>query len=84
MRYHILRANYVAYLFRHADQLMLGLESAEKHGWDANGNVVWSESCYPDDISDLLQHEETDDSASSSENDYEDDMDIELEDITDF
>ena len=43
LRYHIMRANYVAYIFRHAGQLQMDLESPDGHGWNADGNVVCME-----------------------------------------
>ena len=52
--YHIMRANYVAYLFRQAVHLIRHLESSEGYGWDADGKVVWSDNCYPDDINELF------------------------------
>ena len=42
LRHHIMRANYVAYIFQHADQLQMDFESPDGHGWDADGNVVWT------------------------------------------
>ena len=51
LRIHILRANYVAMMFRQADGLMLQLGSPADHGWDEKGSVRWSEICYPEDIS---------------------------------
>ena len=77
-----MRANYVAFLFRQADQLMLRLDNYEMYGWDTDRNVVWIDSCYPECVSQLLQDEETDDNAC--DDDYEDDLDIELEDTSDF
>ena len=39
LKYHIIRSNYVAYIFRHANQLVLDIEKAENHGWDEEGKV---------------------------------------------
>jgi hypothetical protein len=30
------------------------LESADEHGWDGDGNVVWSDICYPNEVDVLL------------------------------
>ena len=80
-----MRANYVAYLFRQADQLRMHLESLERRGWDADGKVVWSDTCYPADINELLQDEENEESSSfSDDNENEDYMDVEIENISDF
>ena len=83
LHYHIMRANYVAYLFRQADHLVMHLESPERYGWDADGKVVWSDNCYPNDINEFLLDEENGE-ISSDDDEYEDDMDIEMENIDDF
>ena len=54
LKYHIIRSNYVAYMFRHANQLVLDTEKAENHGWDEEGEVCWSDECYPEEVSDFL------------------------------
>ena len=33
---------------------MLNLDDAVHHGWDEYGPVVWSDLCYPEDITELL------------------------------
>ena len=48
LQFHAKRENYVAYLYRRANELMLN------HGWDSPGSALWSNICYPDDLSDLL------------------------------
>ena len=64
---------------------MMHLESPERHGWDAGGKVVWSDMCYPDDINESLLDEDNEETGSCSEdNEYEDDMDVEMENISDF
>ena len=47
-------ANYVASIFRRAICLMLELDDYVNTGWDENGRVVWSDLCYPEDITELL------------------------------
>eukprot|EP00794_Sanderia_malayensis_P002605 gene2605-biopygen2134 len=54
LRLHILRANYVAMIFRQANGLMLQLDAPVDHGWNEAGSVRWSDTCYPEDISELL------------------------------
>jgi hypothetical protein len=70
-----MRANYVADIFWHADQLLVELESPDEHGWDGDGNVVWSDICHCEEIDALLASTESDNS-SSSDDDYEDDLDV--------
>ena len=53
-RYHIMRSNYVAYIFQHADQLILDVMDPGNHGWDRERKIVWSNECYPLNISELL------------------------------
>jgi hypothetical protein len=74
-------ANYVAYIFRHAGQLLIELESPGEHGWDGDGNVFWSDICYPEKVDALLVGMESENS-SSSDNDYEGDLDVEIEDTS--
>ena len=47
---------------------MMHLESLERYGWDGDGNMVWNDNWYPDDINEFLL----------------DDMYIEIENIDDF
>ena len=78
-----MRANYVAYIFWHADQLLVEFESPDEHGWDGDGNVVWSHICYPEEIDVLLAGTESENSLSSDD-DCEDDLDVEIEDTSEF
>ena len=50
LKYHIIPSNYVAYIFHHANQLVLDIEKAENHGWDEEGKVCWSNECYPEEV----------------------------------
>ena len=89
LKYHIIRSNYVAYIFRHANQLVLDIEKAENHGWDEEGKVCWSNECYPEEVSDfLLEKEHGGEDSLSDNNDsesyFEDDIDDDVEDVTDF
>ncbi len=42
LQYHIIRSNYVADIFRHADQLVLAVKDPANHGWDRDRKIVWS------------------------------------------
>ena len=47
--------------------------------------MVWSDICYLDNINELLQDEENEESSScSDDNEYEDDLNVEIENISDF
>ena len=54
LKLHIIRANYVASIFRKANHLILDLDESTNHGWDERGEVVWSSVCFSDDVSGLL------------------------------
>ena len=82
LKYHIMRAFYVALMFRNANQLILSLEDPINHGWDERGRVKWSTTCYPDDISQLIiNHAEDEENTAFLHDiiDFEDDFDDVLE-----
>ena len=89
LKYHINRSNYIAYICRHAIQLVLDIEKADNHGCDEEGEVCWSDECYPEEVSDFLPEKEHGGEDSLSDNDdsesyFEDDIDDDVEDVTDF
>ena len=89
MKCHITRSNYVAYIFRHANQPVLDIEKAENHGWDEEGKVCCSDECYPEEVSDFLLEKEHSGEDSLSDNDdsesyFEDDIGNDVEDVTEF
>ena len=89
LKYHIIRSNYVAYIFCHANQLFLDIEKAENHGRNEEGKVCWSDECYPEEVSDFLLEKEHSGEDSLSDNDdsesyFEDDIDDDVEDVMDF
>ena len=91
LRYHIMRSNDVAYIFRHADQLILDLMDPANHGWDKERKIVWSNECYPQmypsycltlmTASVINSNDEDDDTGQAA---FGDDLDDELENISDF
>ena len=58
LKYRIVRSNYVAYIFRHANQRVLDIEKAKNHGWDEESKVCWNDECYPEEVSDFLLEKE--------------------------
>ena len=32
----------------------MNLDNPDNHGWHGQGNVIWSNICYPEDLSELL------------------------------
>ena len=67
-KFHLERSNYVAYIFKHADQLIMDLQSSLLHGWH-DGKFQWTDEYFPTDITDALLNAE-----KSSENDELDDL----------
>ena len=64
---------------------MMLLDSPTEHGWDSEGNVKWTNECFPDDISSLMatrenNHNESNEDFECIGDDYdEDDSDIDEE-----
>ena len=54
LRIHTTRANYVAKMYRQANGLVMNLDNPDNHGWHDQRNVIWSNICYPEDLSELL------------------------------
>ena len=41
-------------MYRQANELVMNLDNADNHGWHDQGNVIWSNICYLEDLSELL------------------------------
>ena len=54
LRLHVMRANYVAWIYRNACSLIIEPESTENAGWNEDCNVQWSLDSYPDDVAEML------------------------------
>ena len=93
---HLKRSNYVAYIFRHSNNLQLNLEPPSHHGW-SDTCVEWMKEHFPSDIHSVLisenqtkkeseeevfEDEEEDLDEDGVEVDEEDDRDVELEDFS--
>eukprot|EP00794_Sanderia_malayensis_P008687 gene8687-biopygen6960 len=84
LKLHIMRANYVASIFRNANRLILDLEDPSSNGWDERSRVVWSGICYPDDVCELLvNYEENEDRSDVVHSDFEEDSDDVMEEDED-
>ena len=90
LKYHIIRSNYVAYTFRHANQLVLDIERLKiTDGMKKVKSVGASDECHPEEVSDFVLEKEHGGEDSLSDNDdsesyFEDDIDDDVEDVTDF
>ena len=62
----IKRANCVSKIWKSTATPQLSLPPMEKHGWNADGSIMWITETYPEDVSELLINDE-DDSESESE-----------------
>ena len=73
----IKRANYVSKIWKSTATPQLSLPPMEKHGWNADGSIMWITETYPENVSELLINDE-DDSGSESESaiDIVDESDI--------
>lgn len=82
LKFHIMRANYVAFIFRNAKNLILDLDDQTCHGWKEDGKVIWDSLAYPDDVSEMLiDREEESDEFDFERNSYiGDDIDDDMED----
>ena len=68
---HCKRANYVAFMYRNADRLILAIESPERHGWSEDGFITRSQDCFPEDTDERLQ-DAADDNVSQDFDIFED------------
>ena len=41
-------------MYRQANELVMNLDNPDNHGWHDQGNVIWSNICSPEDLSELL------------------------------
>ena len=67
LNFHIDCSCYIANLYSESIRLEMLLDSPSLHGWDVEGNLIWCETYFPDDISDLLL---MDNGNESNESDY--------------
>ena len=54
LRLHSKRSNYVSAIYQRAGQLIMGLDDPVNHGWNEEGDSIWSSKSFPEDIADLL------------------------------
>ena len=68
------RCNYVAKIWRSCLQADLVLEDISNHGWTVDGEIVWVQELFPDDIQAILVNEnaDQDDTYSDMENEESD------------
>ena len=78
---HIDRSCYVANLYSESIRLEMLLDSPSIHGWEDEGNAIWYETYFPDDITDLFllddRNEESDYDIVESDDNVSDDDDDE-------
>ena len=73
---HIMRANYVAKIWKLAGTAIVDLPLPSHHGWYADSSIQWTEEIFPQDITTLLLRDESDDEDIEEQ---EDDLDYESE-----
>ena len=79
LRLHFKRSNYVSTIFQRAGELIMDLDNPVHHGWNEEGDSMWSSQSFPDDIADLLLNYDGD----SQEDEVDFQCDEEDEDIGD-
>ena len=80
LKLHILRSNMVAALWKRSSNATIEMPDITEHGWDLNGNIDWIVESFPQDVEDILLHEEyedlddyLDENDGESDNDDDDD-----------
>ena len=74
---HILRSNYVARIWKCSLLSVVEYPSIIENGWMENGETVWVDDAFPDDIMDILVDEDFDEGNMELELDPQDDSDDE-------
>ena len=54
LRFYIQDLNFVVYMSRHADQLILDFHSFGVHAWNKDKNMKWEFQCIPTNMTELL------------------------------
>ena len=70
----------VAALWKRSGNSTIEMPDIAEHGWDINGNIDWTGEVFPEDIENILLHEEyedlddyVDENDGESDNDDDDD-----------
>ena len=84
---HLERSNYIAYLYKNSDKLVMDIECPTLHGRGDNGSIKWVEENFPGDITEILLRaeksvEEDELDHQSEDVDESDDADICLVDFS--
>ena len=74
---HILRSNYVARIWKCSLLNVVKYPSIMEYGWMENGEIVWVDAAFTDDIMDILVDEDFDEGSMELELDPQDDSDDE-------
>ena len=56
LKYHIMRANYVANMYINAVRLNTCLEDPTDHGWREDGSAEWEESYFPANLDNVFSN----------------------------
>ena len=69
LKLHTLRANYVAKVWKCSLENMVDYPDITLHGWNEDGSVKWVDEVFPNDVEEILLHEEYDDDGENPEED---------------
>ena len=61
LQYHFLRANAIAYIWRHSTSPIIELPRPEDNRWTSEGEIYWMDDAFPDAVEDMLFNEEDED-----------------------
>ena len=78
LKLHTRRSNYIAKIWRQAENDMIVYEHPLNHGWNSNYSLQWVNELYPTDVGSPLTSDEI-----MYESDYETDSEDEIEEIDD-
>ena len=77
---HIKRANFVANIWKKTYTSQIEIQNIHERGWNTDGDIVWIDQPFPDEIADMLIKDNEED--EESDDDYE--SDVESEDDEDL
>ena len=85
LRLHILRTNFVASIWKNTHRATINTPHVTEHGWNADGTIEWIQEAFPENITEFLMDEDTEESDDVlSEEDVESDMEYDVESEEDW
>ena len=60
LKLHVLRSCYVAAIWKRPIEAKRNLPDITSYGWKSNGSIQWTDDIYPDEVKDVLFHDNYD------------------------